>query len=474
MAQSCRNPWASLADFCHCRSDFAAGSPAADLSGNPDPCGAGGRMSRPMACRPRSPRCGRRTGTRPTRRSGSRCSTTRRRWATPAAFINSASNIGYAFNWFYVNSHPRGVLQLRASTRCAPAAPTRTSRCRPTRRTSGSAGTRPPTPRPTRRSRAHPQSVNQDYYRQLEQQAGRRLQRGRRQLQLRAGAAGATCSTSGVTGGAWPVGAKLDRAGRREGDGERRQHRPARQGGPRPAAPGDQRRSRSPTRPRRPASPSCRPGYASGAHRRRDVTGQPRVRVRRRRSRRSTRGGRCSCPASSSPASAPTCTQSLVNAMQVNESPSGGQQDDRPAAPARSNESQTHKGSSFQYGWWGYVSKDLRVRARPAGDRPLRADVLRRRLAGRLPVDAADHACRRRAAEPAAQDLSGRRDVRGRRPVVRRHDHPVAARRHRRTRRSPGRTARPTSRSCSSRRTAATPSPTWRTGSRRRRRAPSC
>ncbi|GIH14646.1 penicillin acylase [Rugosimonospora africana] len=51
---------------------------------------------------------------------------------------------------------------------------------------------------------------------------------------------------------------------------------------------------------------------------------------------------------------------SLVNAMQVNESPSGGQQGTASGVPASANESQPHKGSSFQYGWWGYVSKDLR------------------------------------------------------------------------------------------------------------------
>jgi acyl-homoserine lactone acylase PvdQ len=51
--------------------------------------------------------------------------------------------------------------------------------------------------------------------------------------------------------------------------------------------------------------------------------------------------------------------QTLVAAMQINESPSGGQQD--PAGSGSSlNQSQSHKGSSFQYGWWGYVSKDLR------------------------------------------------------------------------------------------------------------------
>jgi acyl-homoserine lactone acylase PvdQ len=49
----------------------------------------------------------------------------------------------------------------------------------------------------------------------------------------------------------------------------------------------------------------------------------------------------------------------LVNAIQPNESPSGGQQITGTGAVS-SNESQPHKGSSFQFGWWGYVSKDLR------------------------------------------------------------------------------------------------------------------
>jgi acyl-homoserine lactone acylase PvdQ len=49
----------------------------------------------------------------------------------------------------------------------------------------------------------------------------------------------------------------------------------------------------------------------------------------------------------------------LAGAMQVNESPSGGQQG--PGAPGSVSEAQSHKGSSFQYGWWGYVSKDLRA-----------------------------------------------------------------------------------------------------------------
>lgn len=57
--------------------------------------------------------------------------------------------------------------------------------------------------------------------------------------------------------------------------------------------------------------------------------------------------------------------KSLVAAMQINESPSGGQQD--PSGSGGSlNDTQGHKGSSFQHGWWGYVSKDLRsVLGRP-------------------------------------------------------------------------------------------------------------
>jgi hypothetical protein len=51
---------------------------------------------------------------------------------------------------------------------------------------------------------------------------------------------------------------------------------------------------------------------------------------------------------------------SLVAAMQINESPSGGQQGDVSGGPSSVSEAQGHKGSSFQYGWWGYVDKDLR------------------------------------------------------------------------------------------------------------------
>ncbi|BCY07153.1 penicillin acylase family protein [Actinoplanes sp. L3-i22] len=51
----------------------------------------------------------------------------------------------------------------------------------------------------------------------------------------------------------------------------------------------------------------------------------------------------------------------LVDALQINESPSGGQTGPRSDLPTSANEAQGHKGSSFQYGWWGWVSKDLRA-----------------------------------------------------------------------------------------------------------------
>ena len=47
--------------------------------------------------------------------------------------------------------------------------------------------------------------------------------------------------------------------------------------------------------------------------------------------------------------------------MQTNESPSGGQEISVSGVVNSSNQAQPHKGSSFQFGWWGYVSKDLRA-----------------------------------------------------------------------------------------------------------------
>ncbi|MDH6110327.1 acyl-homoserine lactone acylase PvdQ [Kitasatospora sp. MAP12-15] len=54
-----------------------------------------------------------------------------------------------------------------------------------------------------------------------------------------------------------------------------------------------------------------------------------------------------------------TLFNALTGALQINESPSGGQTGPV-SGGVSANESIPHKGSSFQYGWWSYVDKDLR------------------------------------------------------------------------------------------------------------------
>jgi acyl-homoserine lactone acylase PvdQ len=50
----------------------------------------------------------------------------------------------------------------------------------------------------------------------------------------------------------------------------------------------------------------------------------------------------------------------MLSVLPVNESPSGGQSG--PTSGVSSvNESQPHRGSSFQFGWWSYLDKDLRA-----------------------------------------------------------------------------------------------------------------
>ncbi|MDZ5444871.1 penicillin acylase family protein [Micromonospora sp. 4G57] len=51
----------------------------------------------------------------------------------------------------------------------------------------------------------------------------------------------------------------------------------------------------------------------------------------------------------------------LVDAIEVNEAPSGGQSGGRDGTAVWAAAGQPHKGSSFQYGWWGYVDKDIRT-----------------------------------------------------------------------------------------------------------------
>ncbi|WBB80116.1 penicillin acylase family protein [Micromonospora sp. WMMD882] len=56
----------------------------------------------------------------------------------------------------------------------------------------------------------------------------------------------------------------------------------------------------------------------------------------------------------------PDLYQALVDTLRINESPSGRQPGDTSSLPGSASEGQYHKGSAFQYGWWGWVDKDLR------------------------------------------------------------------------------------------------------------------
>jgi hypothetical protein len=53
--------------------------------------------------------------------------------------------------------------------------------------------------------------------------------------------------------------------------------------------------------------------------------------------------------------------QSVVNALQLNQSPSGRQTGQLATLGGGTEEQPHHQGSAFQFGWWGYVDKDLRA-----------------------------------------------------------------------------------------------------------------
>ena len=54
--------------------------------------------------------------------------------------------------------------------------------------------------------------------------------------------------------------------------------------------------------------------------------------------------------------------------------------------PTSANEAQAHKGSSFQYGWWGYVDKDLRATLGDRVRRLARPQYCGGGAVGRLPA----------------------------------------------------------------------------------------
>ncbi len=280
-----------------------------------------------------------------------------------SAFINSASNIGYAFNWFYVNSSQAAYFNSGANPQRA-------------------AGTDPNLPivadaahewvgwNPSDNTAtyipasAHPQSVNQDFYVSWNNKqaidysaADGNFSFGpvqRAQL-LDEGVRAATAG-----------GAKLDRADVVKVMED--------------AAGTDLRgkedlglllsvlTSQPITDPTQASVVSgLRQWYASGSHR---IETSPGSHTYKYASAIQTFDAWWPLLVSGEfkPVLGDDLYQALVHAMQINESPSGGQQD-AAGSPGSLNESQSHKGSSFQYGWWGYVSKDLRsALGRPVAD----------------------------------------------------------------------------------------------------------
>ena len=115
-----------------------------------------------------------------------------------AAFQASAANVGYAFNWFYVNSTEAAYFNSGAN-------PVRSGDRRPEPADEGRAGVRvgrlePGHQRRHLRPGLGPPAVGQPgLLRQLEQQAGAGLRRGRRQLQLRLGTPGSAARRPGAS-----------------------------------------------------------------------------------------------------------------------------------------------------------------------------------------------------------------------------------------------------------------------------------
>ena len=271
-----------------------------------------------------------------------------------SAFINSASNVGYAFNWFYVNSSQvayfnSGLNPVRGAT-TDPNLPMTADAAHEW------AGWNPDTNTATYTPvSAHPQSVNQDYYVSWnnKQAADYSAADGNfsfgpvQRAQLLDEGVRAALSGSG----------KLDRAG-----AVRVMEN---------AANTDLRgkedlglllqviNSQPVTDPGQAAQVAAlQTWYASGAHR---IETSPGSHTYANAAAIQTFDAWWPLLVSGEfkPVLGTDLYGTLVDAMQINESPSGGQQD--PAGGSGStSQSQAHKGSSFQYGWWGYVNKDIR------------------------------------------------------------------------------------------------------------------
>jgi acyl-homoserine lactone acylase PvdQ len=275
---------------------------------------------------------------------------------TPAAFTASASNISFAFNWFYVNSADTAYYTSGAE-------PVRASGADPNLPDWGDAayewaGYKPATNTATYVPAAqHPQAVNQDYFVSWNNKQAPNFSAAdgnfsfgpvqRAQLldkPIKAGIAAGTKYDRASLLKVVESAATTDLRGSAVLPDLLRVIDTATVSDPSQAA----------------ALSSLRTWLASGAHREETAAGS-----RTYRDAAAIRLFDAWWPrlveAEFSSGMGDGLFGAVVDAMQINESPSGGQTGPTSSLPTSANESQTHKGSSFQYGWWGYVDKDLRA-----------------------------------------------------------------------------------------------------------------
>lgn len=275
---------------------------------------------------------------------------------TPAAFAASASSISMAFNWFYVNAADTAMFTSGAQpVRAAAADPNLPTRAEAPYEWSG---WNPDTNVATYvAASAHPQAVNQDY-----------LVSWNNKQAAGYGAADGNFSFSSVhrgelldkpIGSALAAGQKFDRAGlvkvvESAGTTDLRG-----------AEVLDDLLRVIDTAPVTDAAQAAavaklRAWHASGAHREETAAGS-----RAYRDADAIRILDAWWPklvtAQFQSGLGGGLFQSLVDTLQINESPSGGQTGPTTSLPSSANEAQAHKGSAFQYGWWGWVEKDLRA-----------------------------------------------------------------------------------------------------------------
>jgi acyl-homoserine lactone acylase PvdQ len=275
---------------------------------------------------------------------------------TPAAFMNSASNISFAFNWFYVNStdsamFTSGAEPLRASG-ADPNLPTKAEPAYEWQNWNPATNVASYVPAP-----AHPQAVNQDYFVSWNNKQAANF-----------GAADGNFSFGSVHRGdlldkplkaGIAAGAKYDRASLVKVVEN--------------AATTDLRgtdvlpvllrvidTATVTDSAQAAAIAKLRAWLAAGAHRQETASGS-KVYADADAIRIFDAWWPKLVQAAFQSGLGPDLFQSLVNTLQINESPSGGQTGPVSSLPSSANESQAHKGSSFQYGWWSYVDKDLRA-----------------------------------------------------------------------------------------------------------------